>query len=217
MMHYEHAQLIFGSAAYLLLYPDEEWRKRLVLCRQQVQHSEHRQIRDHLLQFITYMEEGKEEELLHHYVYTFDFGRSTNLYVTYIRQGETRDRGAELVALKQQYARAGWEMDERELPDYLPLMLEFASCADQQDVQRLLTTYGAEIAAIREQLVQVQSPYTLVLDAVLMAMEEIGIERPVLKATPPQPAGNGMEQAGIGLFGWAGGCPYGRVRGSESG
>ncbi|MDQ0339085.1 nitrate reductase delta subunit [Caldalkalibacillus uzonensis] len=178
-MDFSEAQQLFKFASRLLMYPSEEWRQELATFVEMIESVQHRQIQDHLRQFIEWVTAQAEEELLDHYVSTFDFGKKTNLYITYIRHGETRDRGAELLALKQLYARAGFAMTDKELPDYLPLMLEFASCGPEKEVKKMLKDYSAEIGVLREQLVQVQSLYTLILDAVMIAMEEIGIERPV--------------------------------------
>ncbi len=47
------------------------------------------------------------------------------MYLTYMNTGEQRERGIELLELKQHYKKSGFEVTDKELPDYLPLLLEF--------------------------------------------------------------------------------------------
>jgi nitrate reductase delta subunit len=61
------------------------------------------------------------------YVDTFDMSRRHALYLSYWTDGDTRRRGAVLADLKRRYREAGLALDGTgELPDYLPLVLEFA-------------------------------------------------------------------------------------------
>ncbi|MDG3086584.1 hypothetical protein P7F88_10845 [Vibrio hannami] len=53
------------------------------------------------------------------------------LYLTHGRFGENRERGLAFVKLKMEFAKAGFYIKNDELPDYLPLILEFASIADK--------------------------------------------------------------------------------------
>lgn len=59
------------------------------------------------------------------YTALFDMEPSTTLNITYHAHGDNEKRAAALVQLEQSYARAGWERSSGELPDYLPMMLEF--------------------------------------------------------------------------------------------
>ncbi len=52
------------------------------------------------------------------------------MYVTYFNSGEQRERGIELPQLKNTYEQSGFLPTEKESPDYLPLMLEFAAIAE---------------------------------------------------------------------------------------
>ena len=68
-------------------------------------------------------------ELAQHYVKTFDLHKRTALYLTFYSHGDRRERGLALLRLKQLYRAAGLPPEGPELPDYLPLMLEFAAAA----------------------------------------------------------------------------------------
>ena len=68
-------------------------------------------------------------QLQQSYVQTFDLAKRSSLYLTYYSLGDRRDRGLALLRLKRLYRTAGLPIDGSELPDYLPVMLEFASAA----------------------------------------------------------------------------------------
>ena len=57
----------------------------------------------------------------------FERGRSLSLWLFEHVHGESRDRGQAMVDLMAQYDMAGFEINAKELPDYLPMYLEFLS------------------------------------------------------------------------------------------
>ncbi len=61
------------------------------------------------------------------YVETFDRGRASSLHLFEHVHGDSRERGPALVDLAKTYESAGVFFDAKELPDYLPVVLEFAS------------------------------------------------------------------------------------------
>ncbi len=63
---------------------------------------------------------------------TFDLHKRTGLYVTFYSLGDRRERGLALLRMKKLYRAAGFEIEGHELPDYLPLMLEFAAAAHRR-------------------------------------------------------------------------------------
>lgn len=100
------------------------------------------------------------------YVETFDFTRRNSLYLTYHVHGDRRQRGVALLRLKQRYAAAGLELLDGELPDYLPVMLEFAALAPGDLGLAALVEVRDAIELVRESLRADGSPYALLLDAV---------------------------------------------------
>ena len=70
------------------------------------------------------------------YTQTFDFDRDTNLYMTYFKFEEQKERGQMLAKLKVLYEMFGLKMPDNELSDYLPLMLEFLYAAEWQGDER---------------------------------------------------------------------------------
>ena len=81
--------------------------------------------------FVEWWCEREPAELRRSYVETFDFTRRNSLYLTYHVHGDRRQRGIALLRLKQRYAAAGLDLLDGELPDYLPVMLEFAAFAPE--------------------------------------------------------------------------------------
>jgi nitrate reductase delta subunit len=130
-------------------------------------------------------------ELAQHYVQTFDLHKRTGLYVTFYSHGDRRERGLVLLRLKQLYRAAGLPPQGPELPDYLPLMLEFAAAAAPEQGDLVLREHRPAIEVIRLSLREQHSPYRHVLDAVcelvggLSASERLNLDR-LLAQGPPQ-------------------------------
>ena len=99
------------------------------------------------------------------YVETFDFSRRSCLYLTYHTFGDRRQRGMALLALKQRYAAAGFDLDASELPDYLPVMLEFAVLAPEPGLE-ILARHRESIELVRSSLHTAGSPWAALLEIV---------------------------------------------------
>lgn len=120
------------------------------------------------------------EELRRAYVETFDFDRRCGLHLTYHTHGDRRQRGLELVRLKRRYAEAGLPFESSELPDYLPVLLEFAALRPEEG-RELLASFRAPLELVRAALHDRSSPYAGVLDA--------------LCETLPRPTARQLEEA----------------------
>lgn len=112
--------------------------------------------------------EGLQEE----YVRTFDFDRRASLHLTYHTYGDRRQRGLELVRLKRRFAEAGLALTDGELPDYLPVLLEFAALAPDRG-EPLLAELRGPLELVRSRLLEAKSPYAGVLDAVVARLPEL--------------------------------------------
>lgn len=108
-------------------------------------------------------------ELQARYVETFDFQRRATLHLTYHTLGDRRHRGVALVTLKQRYTDAGFELADGELPDYLPVMLEFAVLAPEAGAEVLLRQ-REPLELVRAALHDDGSPWAHLLDAVTHGM-----------------------------------------------
>jgi nitrate reductase delta subunit len=101
------------------------------------------------------------------YVELFDRGRRTALHLFEHVHGDSRDRGPAMVDLAQTYDRAGLQLVPGELPDYLPVVLEFASTQPPAQAREFLRETAHIVRAIFSALLERQSPYASVLAAVL--------------------------------------------------
>ncbi len=93
------------------------------------------------------------------YVYLFDRSRSLSLHLFEHVHGESRDRGQAMVDLMTMYEDNGFVIDAKELPDYLPLFLEFLSTRSAEEVEDLLSQTAHITAALGERLKKRHSVY----------------------------------------------------------
>jgi len=114
---------------------------------------------------------GSPGQLSAEYVETFDLRRRCCPYLTYYGYGDTRKRGMALLAIKQAYRAAGWQVGDDELPDHVAVLLEFAALAPQAG-ERLLTQHRPGLEVLRAALRDAGSAYADVLDAVLGTLGE---------------------------------------------
>ncbi|MEX3009725.1 nitrate reductase molybdenum cofactor assembly chaperone [Hoeflea sp. TYP-13] len=93
------------------------------------------------------------------YVYLFDRTRTLSLHLFEHVHGESRDRGSAMVDLLEMYGNAGFDIDAKELPDYLPLFLEFLSTKPEGEAGELLGQTAHILTALRERLKKRKSIY----------------------------------------------------------
>ena len=93
------------------------------------------------------------------FVDTFDRGRSTSLNLFEQVHGDSRDRGQAMVDLLEQYQSAGLRWQSRELPDYLPIYLEYASVLPPFAARDALQEVLPLLANLASALEQRQSPW----------------------------------------------------------
>lgn len=115
------------------------------------------------------------------YVATFDRGRATSLHLFEHVHGDSRDRGQAMVDLGAMYERAGLALVPRELPDFLPALLEYASRRPMAEVRETLADCAHIVRRIGEALRGLDSPYHAVLAAILNAarLEGLGVVQAV--------------------------------------
>lgn len=101
------------------------------------------------------------------YCELFDRGRATSLLLFEHVHGESRDRGQAMVDLMGQYREAGLEIDSRELPDFLPLYLEYLASRNKEEAQGGLRDI-APFWPCWARLQQRQSPYAVLFDLLLV-------------------------------------------------
>lgn len=107
---------------------------------------------------------GDLYELQERYVLLFDRTRSLALHMFEHVHGESRERGQAMVDLKKVYEDAGLEIAANELPDYLPLFLEFLATRPLPEALDLIGQPAHIFAGLAERLRRRTSPYTAVFD-----------------------------------------------------
>lgn len=120
-----------------------------------------------LLRFIEETCSAELMDLQEDYVGTFDRGRSVSLLLFEHVHGESRDRGQAMVDLMAQYEEAGLQIQARELPDYLPLFLEFLSTRPPAEVSHWLGDVHHILGLLAERLHQRESRYHVLFEALL--------------------------------------------------
>ena len=131
--------------------------------------------------FLEWLSGTSPDTVARHYVETFDLpgGRGGSsprrrqsrcvLYLTYYRYGDTRKRGMAMVTFKAAYRAAGLEPAQGEgaggeLPDYLPMVLDFAGSHPRGE--KLLRAHRADLELLLRALREAPSPYAHVVEAV---------------------------------------------------
>lgn len=122
--------------------------------------------REALGRFLAWYRSLTIDELRQSYVDNFDFDRQRSLHLTYQLHGDSRQRGLALVQIKSVYREAGLDPGEDELPDYLPVMLEFAALAPGRAGADLLDRHRPSIELVRDSLKKAESPWTGLFDVV---------------------------------------------------
>lgn len=105
-------------------------------------------------------------DLQERYVLLFDRSRSLSLHLFEHVHGESRDRGQALVDLSQLYDKNGFFIVANELPDFLPLFLEFLSTLPFGEATALLGETVHILAVLRQRLEKRESPYAALFAAV---------------------------------------------------
>ena len=192
--HAEHAR-IYKLCSLALQYPDEELlaaRAELAAAAGTLQRS---RAADALGRFFAWWSGAPPLELARHYVQTFDLHKRCALYLTFYSLGDRRDRGLALLRLRKLYRAAGLPQEGSELPDYLPVMLEFAAHAPPGQGDLVLSEHRAALELVRLALREQHSPYAHVIDAVceqlggLSAGERLSLDRLVAQGPPQELVG----------------------------
>ncbi|MFO1318883.1 MAG: nitrate reductase molybdenum cofactor assembly chaperone [Burkholderiales bacterium] len=141
-----------------------------------------RKTRDALRGWLKQLETTDLLDLEEAYVATFDRGRATSLHLFEHVHGDSRDRGPAMVDLGNVYANAGYHLSARELPDYLPVLLEFLSGRPAAEMRAMLADCEHILRSLGEALAKRGSGYAIAIGAIL---EAAGLPR--LKHVPIVP------------------------------
>ena len=170
--------LLFRALSALLSYPTQEMQNALPEVAEVIRTAPllASRERDGLLDLID--ELGRDDLLTieERYVDLFDRGRALSLHLFEHLHGESRDRGEAMVDLKQIYAQAGFELSTRELPDYLPVVLEYLSCRDLAEARAMLADCAHILITIGRSLIARRSRYAAILQALIVIAGETPID-----------------------------------------
>lgn len=103
----------------------------------------------------------------------FDRGRALSLLLFEHVHGESRDRGQAMVDLMNVYKSNGFEVDSSQLPDYIPLYLEYLSEQSPEYVQEWLGDICHILAMLSERLIERDCYYKVLFDSLI---EVSGVE-----------------------------------------
>lgn len=118
------------------------------------------------------------------YVDLFDRGRAHSLHLFEHVHGESRDRGQAMVDLRQRYLDAGLEPEGNELPDYLPLFLDYCSTLPEPLARETLAEPGVVLIALATRLADKGSDYAPLL-ALLCEIAGLEMDEAAARALPP--------------------------------
>ncbi|MGK2240145.1 MULTISPECIES: nitrate reductase molybdenum cofactor assembly chaperone [unclassified Rhodococcus (in: high G+C Gram-positive bacteria)] len=160
-------RVIHQVAAWCLTYPDEGLLAKVELLQAALAEHPDRTTAAPLQRFADHLADCDAEALRREYVDVFDLSRKQTLYLSYWTEGDTRRRGAVLGEFKQLYRDSGYLVDLRgELPDFLPVVLEYCARANPAAGLELLTKYRPALELIRFGLIDLGTPYANVLTAI---------------------------------------------------
>jgi nitrate reductase delta subunit len=117
--------------------------------------------------FICDLERRDLLDLQERWINLFDRSKRLALHLYEHSHGESRDRGQAMVNLALTYRMNGFELNAAEMPDYLPLFLEFLSVIPEVHAKRYLTDATEIIEALRIRLDERDSTYAAVLGALV--------------------------------------------------
>jgi nitrate reductase delta subunit len=123
--------------------------------------------KDQLVAFIHELTSSELYDAQERYDLLFDRGRSLSLLLFEHVHGESRDRGQAMVDLMKEYTDHGFEISSEQLPDYIPLYLEFLSEQDQPYAQEWLSDVSHILTILSERLRSRDCNYLVLFDAMI--------------------------------------------------
>jgi nitrate reductase delta subunit len=169
LLSYPTAQLRDASASMCAVLRDEALLPAATRCA--------------LENFIAELEAADLYDLQERYVELFDRSRSLSLYLFEHVHGESRDRGQAMIDLKSLYEKHGLVSLSNELPDFLPLFLEFLSILPVEEARKLLGQIDHIRSALNERLEKRQASYAILFDA----LGELALPPEDVQALAPLP------------------------------
>lgn len=151
----------YKAMSLLLEYPTQELHTHLGALAQAVRADAELQDdeRSTLLALLEHMAASDLIELQAEYVKTFDLVADHSLHLTHHLFGDDKNRGPALIDLTEMYKEYGLDKSTNELPDYLPLVLEFASQLDDSEARVFLSDTAKILKVLADNLRKADSPW----------------------------------------------------------
>ena len=159
---------IYKLLSVLLEYPEQELVDHLPELPERL--SECSDIDDAervaLCEFIDHLASKPLTALQADYVQTFDLTAEHSLHLTHHLFGDDKNRGPALIDLGELYKDYGVEVQGNELPDYLPLIMEFAAYLDDNEAMVFLSDANKVFKVLTDNLKKAGSPYAALLSII---------------------------------------------------
>lgn len=160
-------RIVHQVASWVLSYPHDDVVAALPDLAAALREQRSTEAVRELIGVIDRLSQESPERLRQLYVDTFDLTRRHALHLSYWTEGDTRRRGEVLAAFKQVYRDSGQVVRlDGELPDHLPVVLEFAAVVDPARGTELLQEYRASLELLRIELEDDDSPWSGAVRAV---------------------------------------------------
>lgn len=153
--------MIYRMLAKLLDYPDAAMLEALPEMREHLARDRDMELseRQVLAGFLEYLESLPLTGLQAEYVQTFDLTPEHALHLTHHLFGDDKNRGPALIDLTEFYKEFGLTLASNELPDYLPLVLEFSAELQLDEAHMFLSKWVKVIKQLADNLDEAKSPY----------------------------------------------------------
>ncbi|XOQ25990.1 MAG: Nitrate reductase 1, delta subunit [Mitsuokella multacida] len=172
-MAMEDYQKVLMLTSHLFEYPDVSWWQDLPECHKALQEIEAQQPASVFKDFLAFVEESGAKEYEDLYVRSFDFSQNTNLYLTTQERTDFGKQSEEMHHYKELFLRNGLDV-EKQLPDYLPALLELAASLPAEKAAQVLTQIKPRVELLRTRFIDAKLPHAFLLDLVLT--ETAGLE-----------------------------------------
>lgn len=162
-------RLTLRTLAALMGYPTEDLRTHVPDLRAALdeENALDRPVRRRLDPLLDRLEREEVIDAQATYTDLFDRSRALSLHLFEHVHGENRERGQAMLDLAEQYMEAGLLLESQELPDYIPVFLEYASCLPAPEVRETLGQPAHVLAALEERLRERDSDYAGIFKALL--------------------------------------------------
>lgn len=168
----EHSRRALLTCSGLLRYPDRDVIESAARLGGAIEELP-APYRGAIKRFLEFVASTDSITLQETYVSTFDMDEENSLYLTYNALKDDPSRGPELQRLKSAYMSAGFLPATDELPDYLPMFLEYAGMCDSGDAKHVLGRYAPLLADLATRLERKGSPYAPLVRACSAALRDL--------------------------------------------